>query len=62
MKKIGIIICGHYQSCGGGKCFRAVRERVGEPESDQDDFVTRGRFDRVVLPERKDLLRKRRAL
>jgi len=29
VKKIGIIICGRYQSCGGGKCFRAVRERVG---------------------------------
>ena len=29
MKKIGIIICGRYKSCGGGKCFRAVRERVG---------------------------------
>lgn len=29
MKKIGIIICGRYQSCGGGKCFRALRERVG---------------------------------
>lgn len=29
MKKIGIIICGRYQSCGGGKCLRAVRERVG---------------------------------
>jgi len=29
MKKIGIIICGRYQSCGGGKCFRAVRERQG---------------------------------
>ena len=29
MKKIGIIICGRYQSCGGGKCFRAVRERAG---------------------------------
>jgi predicted metal-binding protein len=29
MKKIGIIICGRYQECGGGKCFRAVRERVG---------------------------------
>ncbi|NOR14866.1 MAG: CGGC domain-containing protein, partial [Candidatus Aminicenantes bacterium] len=23
------IICGRYQDCGGGKCFRAVRERVG---------------------------------
>ncbi len=29
MKKIGIIICGRYQSCGGGKCFRAIDERVG---------------------------------
>jgi len=29
MKKVGIIICGRYQSCGGGKCLRALRERVG---------------------------------
>ncbi|MGB2905547.1 MAG: CGGC domain-containing protein [Candidatus Aminicenantaceae bacterium] len=29
MKKIGIIICGRYQTCGGGKCLRALRERVG---------------------------------
>jgi len=29
MKKIGIIICARYQTCGGGKCFRAVRERAG---------------------------------
>jgi len=29
MKKIGIIICSRYQDCGGGKCFRAIRERVG---------------------------------
>ncbi len=29
MKKIAIIICGRYQSCGGGKCFRALRERAG---------------------------------
>jgi len=29
VKKIGIIICGRYQSCGGGKCFRSIRERVG---------------------------------
>ena len=29
MTKIGIIICGRYQGCGGGKCFRAVRERRG---------------------------------
>jgi predicted metal-binding protein len=29
MAKIGIIICGRYNACGGGKCFRSVRERVG---------------------------------
>ncbi len=29
MKKIGIIICSRYQKCGGGKCLRALRERVG---------------------------------
>jgi predicted metal-binding protein len=29
MKKIGIIICARYQDCGGGKCFRALKERVG---------------------------------
>jgi len=29
MKKVGIIICSRYQSCGGGKCFRSVRERAG---------------------------------
>ena len=29
MKNIGIIICGRYQDCGGGKCFRAIRERAG---------------------------------
>ena len=29
MKKIGIIICGRYQACGGGKCLRALRERAG---------------------------------
>ena len=28
-KNIGIIICGRYQSCGGGKCLRSTRERVG---------------------------------
>jgi len=29
MAKIGIIICARYKDCGGGKCFRALRERVG---------------------------------
>ena len=29
IKKIGIIICARYKDCGGGKCFRALRERHG---------------------------------
>jgi predicted metal-binding protein len=29
MKRIGVIICDRYGSCGGGKCFRALRERRG---------------------------------
>lgn len=29
MKKIGIITCARYRDCGGGKCFRAIRERQG---------------------------------
>ncbi len=29
MKRIGIIICDRYNTCNGGKCFRAVRERDG---------------------------------
>lgn len=29
MKRIAIIICDRYRSCGGGKCFRALRERRG---------------------------------
>jgi predicted metal-binding protein len=27
--RIAIIICARYRDCGGGKCFRAVRERRG---------------------------------
>ena len=27
--KIGIVICDRYKSCAGGKCFRAIKERVG---------------------------------
>jgi hypothetical protein len=27
--KIGIVICDRYRTCGGGKCFRAARERQG---------------------------------
>ncbi len=29
MKNIGIIICARYKDCGGGKCFRSLRERKG---------------------------------
>lgn len=29
MKRIGILICARYRDCGGGKCFRALRERHG---------------------------------
>lgn len=29
MKKIGIIICARYQTCGAGKCLRGLRERQG---------------------------------
>ncbi|HPW56078.1 MAG TPA: CGGC domain-containing protein [Thermoanaerobaculaceae bacterium] len=29
MAKVGIIICARYRDCGGGKCFRAMRERHG---------------------------------
>jgi predicted metal-binding protein len=27
--RIGIVICDRYRACGGGKCFRSVRERAG---------------------------------
>lgn len=27
--KLGIIICNRYRTCAGGKCLRAMRERVG---------------------------------
>jgi predicted metal-binding protein len=26
---VGIIICDRYRTCGGGKCFRAARQREG---------------------------------
>lgn len=29
MKKIGIIICNRYHTCGGGKCLRALHNREG---------------------------------
>ncbi len=43
MKKIGIIICARYKDCGGGKCFRALRERAGAfavyPEDEKVEIV-----------------------
>jgi predicted metal-binding protein len=27
--RVGIIICGRYQTCAGGKCFRALQAREG---------------------------------
>jgi len=43
MTNIGIIICGRYQECGGGKCFRALRERVGSfsryPKDEEVEIV-----------------------
>jgi predicted metal-binding protein len=27
--RVGILICARYRDCGGGKCFRALRERQG---------------------------------
>lgn len=43
MKKIGIIICGRYKSCGGGKCLRSMRERTGGfaiyPEDEELELV-----------------------
>lgn len=37
--KIGIIICDRYKSCAGGKCFRAIRERVGAFDIYKDSDV-----------------------
>ncbi|MBN1272690.1 MAG: CGGC domain-containing protein [Candidatus Aminicenantes bacterium] len=42
MKKVGIIICGRYQECGGGKCLRSLRERVG-------GFARYGKDEQVEL-------------
>jgi predicted metal-binding protein len=43
MTKIGIIICNRYSNCGGGKCFRAIKERVGAfsiyPKSEEVEVV-----------------------
>jgi predicted metal-binding protein len=34
--KLGVIICGRYQTCAGGKCFRALRDRTGAFEAYSD--------------------------
>lgn len=43
MTKIGIIICGRYSNCGGGKCLRSMREHVGGfanyPKDEQLELV-----------------------
>ncbi|MHA1347713.1 MAG: CGGC domain-containing protein [Candidatus Heimdallarchaeaceae archaeon] len=39
MKRIGIIICDRYNTCNGGKCFRAVRERDGAFKKYGDEEV-----------------------
>lgn len=43
MTKIGIIICGRYQACGGGKCLRSMKEHTGGfskyPESEELELV-----------------------
>lgn len=43
MTKIGIIICGRYINCAGGKCLRAMKEHVGGfakyPKDEQLELV-----------------------
>ena len=43
MTKIGIIICGRYINCGGGKCLRALKEHAGGfakyPKDEQLELV-----------------------
>lgn len=36
-KKIGIIICDRYRSCGGGKCFRSMKNHEGAFSIYDDD-------------------------
>lgn len=37
--KIGIIICDRYHRCGGGKCFKSLREREGAFDVYKNDEV-----------------------
>jgi predicted metal-binding protein len=37
--RIGIIICDRYHTCGGGKCFRSVRERAGACPGGNVEYV-----------------------
>ncbi|HDJ33997.1 MAG TPA: CGGC domain-containing protein [Bacteroidetes bacterium] len=43
MKKIGIIICHRWHTCGGGKCLRSMREHTGGfslyPENEELQLV-----------------------
>ena len=64
--KLGIVICDRYGSCGGGKCFRSVRERAGAfsiyPEDEPLEVVGFGNcggcpggnfYDRYFSPSSK---------
>ncbi len=42
--KIGIIICNRYHTCGGGKCFRALKNREGAFSIYKDKVVEVGAY------------------
>ena len=37
--KVAIIICDRYRTCGGGKCFRALKNREGAFDIYKDEEV-----------------------
>jgi len=39
MKRIGIVICNRYHTCGGGKCLRAFHKREGAFARYKDEDV-----------------------
>jgi predicted metal-binding protein len=39
MKKVGVIICDRYHTCGGGKCLRALHQREGAFARYRDEEV-----------------------
>lgn len=42
--KLGIIICDHYRTCSGGKCFKALHNREGAFEIYKDNEVELSAF------------------